>query len=185
MNNIEVIQLVKNALSHFLNSSDTWLLKNDLSEQSISHRIALHLDRLFPEYNIDCEYNGDVERENNKKAITILKEDLKEFGLLKDTEVSELEKELTNRAVFPDIIIHERGSNDYNLCIIEVKKSTSTVNFNYDFIKLKSYTSNKHDNTLKYQLGIFLEVVIHAENPFFKLIFFKDGSQIRAGDFVK
>ncbi|MCC3215543.1 MULTISPECIES: hypothetical protein [Chryseobacterium] len=182
MNDTEVIQLVNNALDNFLDSSDTWLLKNDLSEQSISHRIALHLDALFTKYNVDCEYNGDVDRDNNKKAITILKDDLKEFGLLKDSEASELERELTSRAVFPDIIIHKRGSNDSNLCIIEVKKSTSTVSYNYDFIKLKTYTSDQYDNTLKYQLGIFLEAVIHLEKPFFKLTFFKEGSQIKAVD---
>lgn len=137
MNDKEIEQLVKIALKNVLDSSDSWLIKKNLSEQTISHRIAVHLENLFNDYNIDCEYNGDVDRENNKKAITILKDELKQFSLLKDAEASELEKELTIRAVFPDIIIHRRGLNEFNLCIIEVKKSTSNVSYNYDHIKLK------------------------------------------------
>lgn len=166
------------ALDKLLQTSDTWLLKNDLSEQSISHRIAFHLDPLFADFNVDCEYNGDIDRENNRKAISILKDELQQLGLLRDKEASDLEKECTSRAVFPDIIIHSRGTNENNLCILEVKKSTSTVDFNYDFIKLRSYTSNHYDNNLVYQLGVFIEVVIDKDNPLFNLRFYKGGQEI-------
>lgn len=178
MNDIEIKTLVRKALDTLLETSDIWLLKNNLSEQSISHRIAFHLDPLFVDYNIDCEYNGDVDRQNNKKAISILKTDLRQFGLLRDNEASDLEKELTNRAVFPDIIIHTRGTNNENKCIIEVKKSTSRVDYEYDFIKLRSYTSTQYDNNLIYQLGIFIEAVIDNENPSFNLKFYKNGQEI-------
>lgn len=174
----EIISLVKKALNSLLATPDIWLLKNDLSEQSISHRIAIHLENLFPKYNVDCEYNGDVDRENNKKAISILKSDLKEIFLLREKEEIDLERELTSRAVFPDVIIHERGTNSRNLCILEVKKSTSKVSFDYDFIKLKSYTSNQYGNNLCYQLGVFIEAKIDTENPSFDLKFFKLGKEI-------
>ena len=178
MNDIQINTLVRQALDTLLHTSDIWLLKKDLSEQSISHRIAFHLDSLFADYNIDCEYNGDIDRQNNKKAISILKTDLQQFGLLRDKEASDLEKEFTNRAVFPDIIIHRRGANNENLCILEVKKSTSRVNYEYDFIKLRSYTSNQYENNLIYQLGVFVEAVIDSENPSFKLRFYKQGQEI-------
>lgn len=178
MTDIEIKNSVTQALNALLQTSDTWLLKNDLSEQSISNRIAFHLDPLFADFNVDCEYNGDIERENNRKAISILKEELQQFGLLRVKEASDLEKEFINRAVFPDIIIHRRGTNENNLCILEIKKSTSSVNYNYDFIKLRSYTSNHYDNNLKYQLGIFVEAVIDKQNPSFNLKFYKDGQEI-------
>lgn len=178
MTDIQIRDLIIQALDALLQTTDNWLLKNDLSEQSISHRIAFHLDPLFSNFNVDCEYNGDIDKENSRKAISILKGDLQQFGLLRDKEASDLEKEFTNRAVFPDIIIHTRGTNDNNLCILEVKKSTSTVNFNYDLIKLRSYTSNLYDNNLIYQLGVFIEVVIDNENPSFNLRFYKDGQEI-------
>ena len=178
MNDKEIVQLVKIALENLLDSSDNWLLKNDLSEQSISHRIAIHLDPLFQNFNVDCEYNGDIDRANNRKAISILKDELQQFGLLRDKEASDLEKEITNRAVFPDIIIHKRGTNEHNLCILEIKKSTSTVAYNYDFIKLRSYTSNHYDNNLIYQLGIFVEAIIDNDNPSFIFKFYKQGQEI-------
>ena len=178
MTDIQIKNLVTQALNALLQTSDTWLLKNDLSEQSISNRIAFHLDPLFADFNVDCEYNGDIERDNNRKAISILKEELQQFGLLRVKEASDLEKEFTKRAVFPDIIIHRRGTNENNLCILEIKKSTSSVNYNYDFIKLRSYTSNHYDNNLKYQLGIFVEAVIDKQNPSFNLKFYKDGQEI-------
>jgi hypothetical protein len=178
MNDIQIIQLVKKGLDVLLQTSDIWLLKNDLSEQSISHRLALHLDTFFKGYDVDCEYNGDVDRQNNKKAISILKSELEHFGLLRDKEANDLEKEFTNRAVFPDIIIHQRGINNNNLCILEVKKNTSSVGYDYDYIKLKAYTSNRYDNNLFYNLGIFVEVLIDKDNPSFKLQFFKDGTEI-------
>ncbi len=178
MNDIQIIQLVKKGLDVLIQTSDIWLLKNDLSEQSISHRLALHLDTLFKGYDVDCEYNGDVDRQNNKKAISILKSELEHFGLLRDKEANDLEKEFTNRAVFPDIIIHQRGTNKNNLCILEVKKNTSSVDYVYDYIKLKAYTSNSYDNNLFYNLGIFVEVLIDKDNPSFKLQFFKDGTEI-------
>lgn len=180
MTDIQINILVRQALDTLLQTSDIWLLKNDLSEQSISHRIAFHLDPLFAPYNIDCEYNGDIDRQNNKKAISILKTELQQFGLLRDKEASDLEKEFTNRAAFPDIIIHRRGTNEENLCILEVKKSTSRVDYEYDFIKLRSYTSNHYDNNLNYQLGVFIEAVIDNEKPSFKLKFYKQGQEIKS-----
>lgn len=178
MTDIQINTLVRQALDTLLKTSDIWLLKNNLSEQSISHRIAFHLDPLFADYNIDCEYNRDIDRQNNRKAVSILKTDLQQFGLLRDNESSDLEKEFTNRAVFPDIIIHRRGTNNENLCILEVKKSTSKVDYEYDFIKLRSYTSNYYNNNLIYQLGIFVETIIDNEKPSFNLRFYKEGQEI-------
>lgn len=180
MTDIQITTLVRQALDTLLQTSDIWLLENNLSEQSISHRIAFHLDPLFADYNIDCEYNGDVDRPNNKKAISILKTELQQFRLLRDKEASDLEKEFTSRAVFPDIIIHKRGTNNENLCILEVKKSTSKVDYEYDFIKLRSYTSNYNGNNLIYKLGIFIEAVIDNENPSFNLRFYKEGQEIES-----
>lgn len=42
---------------------------------------------------------------------------------LQKREIADMEIEFAERQVFPDIIIHRRGSNENNLCIIEVKKS--------------------------------------------------------------
>lgn len=176
----EIKSHVHEALNHLL-KNDSYLLLNDLSERSISNKIAHYLTPLFPDYDVDCEYNGDIDRRNNRKAISILKSDLEEAKLLTDYETDHLEDEITSRSVFPDIIIHKRGFNKYNLGIIEVKKSTSRIDFAYDRMKLESYTSNKYGNNLQYQLGIFIEVVTRRQSPDFNLLYYKDGNEIQLG----
>ena len=99
---------------------------------------------------------------------------LKELGLLKKSE-EDLPYDLLDRAVFPDIIIHSRGTNVNNLCILEVKKTTSRVPFDYDRIKLSSYTTSYYENDLKYDLGIFVLIETGNNNKRFKLQYFVDG----------
>ena len=60
--------------------------------------------------------------------------------------------------MFPDIIIHKRGSNSNNLLAIEVKKSTSNISIDYDFMKLESYTESSDINSLKYKYGVFIRL---------------------------
>lgn len=40
-----------------LRNRDLFLLANDVHEQSITHRLAMYLQSLFPLHNVDCEYN--------------------------------------------------------------------------------------------------------------------------------
>lgn len=170
----EIILKIKKAITK-LYDEDGWLIEKDLSEQSISHRLAIYVQENFAEYNVDCEYNGDGENIYNRKRIEIVKQTLREKRLLREKEELDVEKEFTERAVFPDIIIHMRGTNESNLCIIEIKKSTSRVEFHYDEIKLKCYTSDESGNHLKYGLGVFIEFVTHTNERIFNSILFENG----------
>lgn len=157
MNKIDIIKKVELAI-YILFTNDFWLLQNDLSEKSITHKLAEYLQHLFLNYNVDCEYNGNIERgKNGRKRINVLKQELFKKGLLKEKENNEIDSDYTDRQVFPDIIIHERGTNKNNLCIVEVKKSTSRVPFDYDEIKLQAYTTDYYGNDLKYKIGLFIE----------------------------
>lgn len=151
----EIIQKVEHAIQ-LLFEHDSWLLIHDLSEQSITHKLAVHLQSFFPDYDVDCEYNGNVERGNGRKLISLLKSRLKESGFLKKREEN-IDEETIDRSVFPDIIVHKRGSNKDNLVIIEVKKMSSNVPREYDFLKLGAYTSGENGNDLKYNVGVFLD----------------------------
>ncbi len=89
-------------------SNDNWLLEKDLSERSISHKLAEYLQPLFLDYNVDCEYNGDIDRDKpeenqlGRKRISALWSDLEEYKLLSKKELeSETEKELVERLVYP------------------------------------------------------------------------------------
>jgi len=178
MNKMNIKEKVKTAIETLL-SKDAWLLKNDLSEWSITHKLAEYLQPLFSEYNVDCEYNGNVERDGGRKRICVLKGELRRKNIrLSDAEKDEIDTEFADRAVFPDIIVHRRGTNDYNLCIIEVKKSTNTTSPDYDEIKLKAYTTGYYGNDLKYEIGIFIEFVTRTADIGFKMKYFINGEEV-------
>ncbi len=139
----DIFHSVKAAFIGFF-EEDYGLLHVDASERSISHKLAEHLQRQFPQFHVDCEYNrhGDgVKRLNFYDT---------ERTCPNDTEA---------RTVFPDIIVHERGRDRKNLLVIEIKKSTNTDNVK-DLMKLKAFTDPKPlaKERFAYRIGLFLEI---------------------------
>ncbi|MCK4953258.1 hypothetical protein KAS14_05700 [Candidatus Bathyarchaeota archaeon] len=145
----EIMKNVKIALGILL-KHDSSLLKNDVNERSISHKLAEYLQRQFPDWNVDCEYN--------RKGI--------EIKLL--NKIQECEKHKASDRVNPDIIVHQRGIPN-NLLVIELKKKD--LNSECDIKKLELFTS---DEEYAYSLGLFL----HFNNSRPELKWFKDGKEI-------
>ena len=85
---------------------DHYLLEEDANERSISHRLALYLQEMFPKWDVDCEYNRN----------------LKEVKSLNMPSSCVSWDDTEARTVFPDIIVHHRGTNE-NLLVIEMKKT--------------------------------------------------------------
>ena len=157
-------------------SNDSWLLVKNINERSITHKLAEYMQPLFQNYNIDCEYNGDIFSKTAQKRISFLIDELKQKGIkLTKKEVIKTDSEFTDRFVFPDIIIHKRGKSDNNLCIIEVKKTTSNVPPEYDKIKLQAYTSDRYGNDLKYKIGVFIEFKSGTNDLGCKIKYFTNG----------
>ena len=123
------------------------LLDRDANERSITHKLAEHLQRQFPEWNVDCEYNR---RENEVKQL---------LNLYEKDKVSATDREA--KTVFPDIVIHTRGKQD-NLVVIEVKKSKNSGDRWKDKRKLELFTS---DENYLYCVGIFLEIDVEDKTP--------------------
>ena len=174
MNDDEIKELILTALEK-LKHDDAFLLEHDLNEQCISHKFAEILQPLFFPLNVDCEYNGNVQDPLNRKRIYILKGKLEKLGLLKERE-TESEGDYADRSVFPDIIIHRRGQTE-NYCIIEVKKNSSKVKYDYDFLKLECYTLDMFGNQLGYQLGVFVELIVGNEIGY-NIKYYKNGEEI-------
>lgn len=121
-----------------LRIKDNYLLKNDVNERSITHKLAEHLQYCFNnQYDVDCEYNRNIKELNNSKIIRILQSELSKLqpNCIKKTIYNENHYEYLDMSVFPDIIVHKRGEADENLLIIEVKKSTSCTGNEYDYKK--------------------------------------------------
>lgn len=163
---------------HTLHEEDNHILKHNGSERSIAHCLAYHLSELFDDYKVDCEYNLNIENGHGKKTIELLEEKLKKC-----------DKNLTHRycriiggkkfysvSVFPDIIIHQRGTNDYNLLAIEIKKSTSRIPHDYDYCKLAHYTNST--TAWKYKHGCFIKIHTNLTSGYkFEVVFFEDGEE--------
>ncbi len=132
----EIDALVIRSLEQLLDK-DRYLLENDLNECSINHRLACHLQDLFPDWDVDCEYNKNAGKIKNLD----LPKDKVDWN---DTEA---------KSVFPDVIVHKRGGEGPNLLVIEVKKSTNKSDRKHDYNKLKEY-----GDTLKYSCALFLEI---------------------------
>jgi hypothetical protein len=176
MKDLEINDRIEIALSIVL-KNDAYLLQKNINERTIAHKLATYLQYTFPEYHVDCEYNGNVLGDNEKKYIHLLKEDLQGRGLLLKQKEEKIDKEIIERLVYPDIVIHKRGTPE-NLCIIEIKKSTSKISSDYDELKLKRYTSSTSGNDLKYQLGVFIEFSASVSKPTYTLKWYKNGTEI-------
>lgn len=147
-----------------LRVNDNYLLKNDVNERSITHKLAMYLDQTFgKEYDVDCEYNRNIDDSRNRKMIDII--------------ISELES--TTQSVYPDIIVHKRGRNDSNLLVVEVKKSTNRDNGDFDIKKLECYTDSCSSSSFTYTYGVFIKLFASEEkyiNP--EVLYFKNGKRI-------
>lgn len=175
MNKNEIILKVKKSIQKLL-EKDAWLLKHDINERSITHKLAEYLQILFCDYNVDCEYNGNIDDESGRKKIDALSSQLKDYCV--DITKNNCDK-YERRSVYPDIIIHKRGSNKNNLCILEVKKSSNSNRKykNFDLYKLELFTSDKEDS-LKYNLGIYLEFNIGGNPNLKQFICYNNGIEV-------
>lgn len=165
--------------------NDFYLIQNIAHERSITHMLARHLVNLFPDYDIDCEYNLDITnlkgRYAKRKEIQVLIDELenikKNIKDSPDKSINEYGEIIVPLNIYPDIIIHKRGTNKLNTLIIELKKSTNddTNSIKLDDLKLKAYTSQR----LQYRLGA--NITLSVGNVFdrnkTKIVYYKDGNK--------
>lgn len=109
---VELSQLLIAAIVDFYRQ-DSILLALDANERAITHKLAEHLQRQTPDWNVDCEYNrhgNDTKRLQTPFVPAEVRTDSAEAV-----------------TVFPDIIIHRRAT-DFNLAVVEVKKHNGREN---------------------------------------------------------
>ena len=108
-------------------------INHHVGERAIVFRFAYYLQKfldeqgLYPEYNLDCEYN----RNGDKPKII--------YSLGKN--------------VYPDLIIHQRGSNDNNLLVMEFKTYWNVEQEN-NIKKISTFLENNEINSYNYKYGI-------------------------------
>lgn len=140
----EIRKKLAAAVRSFEEDGDIYLLQEDLNERTISHRFAIHLQRAFEPFHVDCEYNR---AHGYPKRLRIPNGPVS----WEDTEA---------KTVFPDIIVHERGEGQ-NILVVEMKKIGRDVSF--DKKKLRAYCFDH-----AYQEAALLVVRTRTENPGFE-----------------
>jgi hypothetical protein len=109
------------ALQEFY-AQEAFLLERDLGERTLTHRLAVHLEKHYPGWQVDCDYNRLGERTLRLPHGTIVSTD--------DT---------LGKSIFPDIVVHQRAIPN-NLLAIEVRKASNHQPIEHDKQKLKAMT---------------------------------------------
>jgi hypothetical protein len=130
----EVIDKVNEALDSFY-ARDAELVKLKVQERSIAHKFAEYLGPLFPNHDIDCEYD---KHGKYKKELEHIKE---------------CSKEKATNLILPDIVIHKRGHDRDNLVVFEIKSKTKPTAC--DIMKLKLMTDKV--GQFRYDFGFLVE----------------------------
>lgn len=135
---------------NLLFKNDTFLLKEEAHERSITHKLAEYLQHQFLGWHVDCEYNR--------------------HGIDKKTLPREC-NDKHEENVYPDIIAHHRNT-DHNLLVVEIKLNKSKTVDKCDNAKLIEFTKSNGD--YKYQLGLFIGFD-RLNEP--QIVWYKNGQQ--------
>jgi len=109
------------ALQEFY-ARETFLLDKDLGERTLTHRLAVHCEKQFSGWDVDCDFNRLGERTLRLPHGTIVSTD-----------------DHLGKSVYPDIVVHQREIPN-NLLAIEVRKSGNHQPLEHDQHKLKALT---------------------------------------------
>lgn len=128
----------------------------NVHERSIAHRIAVHMEPLFIEWDIDCEYDRDGEVRKELDGI------------------AGCDAQKRTNVILPDIVVHKRGhrNRENNLLVIEIKKNE--IKDICDAEKLKLFTSGS--NRYQYQFGLY----IFINSGEFVFTWYKDGQAFQS-----
>ena len=123
MNRVEAAAIVESAIDRLIHEQPE-LLNIDVGERALCHQLALYIASLVPvelRLRTDCEYNRHGAE---AKRLNLPRRDA-------------MDREVRARTAFPDIIVHERQTDDHNEIVLEVKKPGEDLG--YDTLKLRQF----------------------------------------------
>jgi hypothetical protein len=117
----EASGIISNSIQKVL-ADDFELLELGVTERALTHRLALYMEENVQRpLVVDCEYNRHF---RYPKRVQLMR------GASHDGRIVEV-------AVIPDIILHQRNTDDKNLIALEVKKPG--MNHDHDYEKLRAF----------------------------------------------
>jgi hypothetical protein len=133
------------ALQEFY-AHESHLFERDLGERALAHRLAVQIERQFPGWDVDCDYNRLGERTLRLPKGTIVSTD-----------------DALGKSVYPDIVVHQRAVPK-NLLAVEVRKAANHQPVDHDRHKLKALTDPHL--WFAYRIGVLLTLAgTHIIDP--------------------
>jgi hypothetical protein len=112
---------VVTALAEFY-AREAFLFEKDLGERTLTHRLAVYLEKQFQGWEVDCDYSRLGDRTLRLPKGTIVSTD-----------------DHLGKSIFPDIVVHQREIPN-NLLAIEVRKASNHQPPEHDQHKLRALT---------------------------------------------
>src|ERR1700722_4739781 len=115
---------------------ETHLLKKDLGERTLTHRLAVYLENQFSGWEVDCDYSRLGERTLRLPRGSIVSTD-----------------DHLGKSVYPDIVVHQREIPN-NLLAVEIRKESNHQPPEHDQHKLRGLTDPHL--WFAYRIGVYL-----------------------------
>jgi hypothetical protein len=109
------------ALKEFY-AREAFLFEHDLGERALTHRLAVQLERQFPDFEVDCDFDRLGPRTMNLPHGSIVSTD-----------------DHLAKSIYPDIVVHQRVVPN-NLLAIELRKADNHQPIEHDRHKLRALT---------------------------------------------
>ena len=119
-----------------LYARESFLFEKDLGERTLTHRLAVHVEKHFSGWDVDCDYNRLGERTLRLPHGSIVSTD-----------------DQLGKSIYPDIVVHQRDIPN-NLLAIEVRKASNHQPPEHDQHKLRALTDPHL--WFAYWIGVFV-----------------------------
>jgi hypothetical protein len=134
MNQKDIERIIDFAIKKLI-ENDSTLMHLNVSERALMFHLARYIREATPaNLDVDCEYNRHL---TDKKRLAFLKSEL---GVENDYKV------------YPDILIHQRNSDEHNILVVEIKKQGEDLKS--DGRKLKAFKSEPYSYNFAVQIVI-------------------------------
>jgi hypothetical protein len=136
------------ALQEFY-AQETFLLEKDLGERTLTHRLAVCVEKHFPGWQVDCNYDRLGERTLQLPHGSIVSTD-----------------DHLAKSIYPDIVVHQREIPN-NLLAVEVRKASNHQPLDHDRHKLQALT----DPNFWFAYGLGVMVILDRNGVAFTEVY--------------
>ncbi|MBR0714553.1 hypothetical protein [Bradyrhizobium liaoningense] len=113
----KVVEALREFYAH-----ETFLFEKDVGEHAVTHRFAVYLEKQFPGWSVDCNYDRLGERTLHLPHGTIISTD-----------------DHLGKSIYPDVAVHQREIPN-NLLVIELRNASNHTSLDHDQHKLRALT---------------------------------------------